>query len=260
MSGLVILEMNLEFREKIIELFEYRQLPELITFGGGELNQEYYEKLINLQYHIYKLDHELESNWNVDLPTIQDRWDRIYEALIDLGISRTLHDKFCGHIYKYQQHELDIRKGKLPTRLSMEYFYFYKSCDVKLIRKIIYQNNTNLSKSLKESNWRLFDLVTEINDDVADLQEDLHTINGNRFLISLKQFGKSKTKEVFSNFLKEIDIRNDKQAISFGNIDLKGWTKTQIDDTLQLLDNQIEKFESLDTSLYDRFVKRSIIV
>ena len=244
--------MDLELREKIIELFEYRQLPELITFGGKAFDQEFYEKLIDLQYHIYKLDHELESNWEVDTRIIKDRWEKIYQSLLALNVPVALHDKYCKHIYKYQKHELDVRQGKLPTRLSMEYFYFYKSCDVKLLRKIIYRNNANLSNTLKESNWRLFDLITEINDDVTDLQEDITTINGNRFLISLKQFGEAETKKIFVKFLKEIEARNRQQIISFGNIDLTNWTKTQVDETLDLLNIQIDNFESLDTSLYNR--------
>jgi len=237
--------MKLELREKIIALFEYRQLPELIKFGGAKWDEEYYERLIDLQYHIYKLDHELETNWEVDLSIIDQRWEKIYEALSALDIPSELHDKYCRHIYKYQKHELDIRKQKLPTRLSMEYFYFYKSCDVKLLRKIIYKNNPALSQAIKESQWRLFDLVTEINDDIEDLQEDLATTNGNRFLISLKQFGEKKTKQVFEDFLKEIDKRNQSMDISFGNIDLKEWTKIQVKETLDLMDKQIEAFSSV---------------
>ena len=191
---------------------------------------------------------------------IEERWQKIYQSLLALNIPKEAHDKYCRHIYKYQRHELDIRKEKLPTRLSMEYFYFYKSCDVKLLRKIIYQNNLNLSHTLKESKWRLFDLVTEINDDVVDLQEDIDTINGNRFLISLIQYGKAETQKVFSEFLKEIEIRNRQKNISFSNIDLTNWTKTQVDETLELLDLQIDKFDSLDTSLYDRLVGRKLQV
>jgi len=250
--------MDLELREKIIALFEYRQLPELISFGWTKWDEDYYEKLINLQFHIYKLDHELETNWEVDLSIINDRWEKIYDALDALDIPRKSHDSFCRHIYKYQKHELDIRKQKLPTRLSMEYFYFYKSCDVKLLRKIIYKNNPELSKAIKESQWRLFDLVTEINDDVEDLQEDVSTINGNRFLISLKQLGKSKTQKIYSDFLAEVADRNQLFTISFGNIDLNEWTRTQVAETLALLEEQIKAFDFLNTSLYDRVVIRSL--
>lgn len=246
-------------REKIIALFEYRQLPELIKYGGRELDEVFYEKLINLQFHIYKLDHELERNWKVDPSVIEDRWKQIYEALSDLGIPQKLHDKFCRHIYKYQKHELELRKGKLPTRLSMEYFYFYKSCDVKLLRKIIYIQNPNLAKAIKESDWRLFDLVTEINDDIDDLQEDTQTINGNRFLISLKQFGFEKTKATFTAFINEIDQRNNEQEVSIGSINVSAWTKTQVNETLNLISLQLTTLNTLDTSKYDQIVARKVL-
>ena len=246
--------MGKDLRKKIIELFEYRQLPELIRFGGQAWNDDYYERLIDLQFHIYKLDHELETHWDVDMSVISQRWEKIYEALEALKIPSNLHDRYCRHIYKYQKHELDIRNKKLPTRLSMEYFYFYKSCDVKLLRKIIYKNNPELSKTIKESQWRLFDLVTEINDDVEDLQEDLSTINGNRFLISLKQFGKDKTKQIFSDFLKDVAARNLNNSISFENINLNKWTATQVSQTLELLEVQVNEFDELDTTLYNRLL------
>ena len=252
--------MDQGLRNKIIQLFEYRQLPQLIVFGGQKWDESYYEKLINLQFHIYKLDHELETNWEVDQSIIQDRWTKIYEALLELNIPQKWHDTYCRHIYKYQKHELDIRNLKLPTRLSMEYFYFYKSCDVKLLRKIIYKNNPLLSKQIKESEWRLFDLVTEINDDVEDMQEDVTTINGNRFLISLKEHGKSKTQDVFKTFLEQIALRNEKQVLSFDTIDLNEWTSVQVTETLALLDTQVSLFDELDASLYDRLVKQEVSV
>lgn len=250
--------MEKELREKILELFEYRQLPDLIKYGGQEWDKDYYEKLIKLQYHIYRLDHELETHWKVDMKIVEHRWQAIYQALSDLGIAHEDHDAYCRHIYKYQKHELDIRKMKLPTRLSMEYFYFYKSCDVKLLRKIIYKNNAKLSRTIKESQWRLFDLVTEINDDVADLQEDISTINGNRFLISLKQFGEKTTADVFGAFLDELTDRNASVDLSFEALNLNKWTQVQIADTKKLLLSQIDKFDDLDTSKYDFLMQKEM--
>ena len=245
-------------REKIIALFEYRQLPDLMMFNKKDWDQDFYELLIELQYHIYKLDHELETNWEVDLSIIKNRWKEIYAALLKLGVPEELHDNYCRHIYKYQKHELDIRQQKLPTRLSMEYFYFYKSCDVKLLRKLIYEFNPSLSKSIKQSQWRLFDLVTEINDDIDDLQEDIHTINGNRFLISLKQFGEEKTRKIFTEFLNDVNARNDATPITFGALDLHEWTRKNVKVTLQLMESKLLLFRQLDTKLYDQVVYNTV--
>jgi len=240
-------------RSKIIELFEYRELPKLIRYKKDSWDADFYEKLIQLQYDIYLLDHELETNWKVDMKIIENRWSEIYNDLHAIGLPAEKNDYYCKHIYKYQKHELEIRKQKLPTRLSMEYFYFYKSCDVKLLRRLIYDNNPELNKVIRLSDWRLFDLVTEINDDVEDLQEDVSTINGNRFLISLLQFGKENTRDVFVNYLDILEERNNEFEVKgIDGIYIKQWTAEQISETKQMVIDQIKCLEDLDVSLYDR--------
>ena len=247
--------MDKELRNKIIELFEYRELPKLIAYGGGAWDDQFYEDLIQLQYDIYMLDYELETNWDVDMSIIDARWKAIHKDLGVLEVAASDYDKYSGHIYKYQKHELGIRDGKLPTRLSMEYFYFYKSCDVKLLRKLIYDRNPLLAKVIKTSEWRIFDLVTEINDDVVDLQEDLTTINGNRFLISLLQLGKEKTVQIYNDFLDELDMRNRQLDVkSIEGVEFLEWTDTQIRGTKELVVSQAALLELLDLSLYERFM------
>jgi hypothetical protein len=247
--------MDKELRKKILDLFEYRELPKLIAYGGQKWDDQFYEDLIQLQYDIYMLDHELETNWDVDMSIINDRWKAIHKDLGVLGVSSSDYDKYSSHIYKYQKHELGIRDGKLPTRLSMEYFYFYKSCDVKLLRKLIYDRNPELTKVIKTSEWRIFDLVTEINDDVVDLQEDTMTINGNRFLISLIQLGNEKTIKIFNDFLDELDVRNRELDVqSIQDVDFVKWTDIQIKETMELVVSQAANVDKLDLSLYERFL------
>lgn len=247
--------MDQELRNKIIELFEYRELPKLIAYGGQKWDEQFYEDLIQLQYDIYLLDHELETNWEVDMSIIDERWKVIHQDLDVLGVAESEYDSYSSHIYKYQKHELGIRNGKLPTRLSMEYFYFYKSCDVKLLRKLIYDRNPHLAKVIKPSQWRTFDLVTEINDDVVDLQEDTTTINGNRFLISLLQFGKEETIKVFNDFLDEMDGRNKALNVrSIEGVEFVKWTDTQIRETKELVVSQAACVEGLDLSMYQLYL------
>lgn len=236
-----------EMRSKIIDLFEYRKLPELITLGGGAFDMAFYEKLIKLQYSIYLLDDVLETNWDVDMNLIAQRWAVIYNDLSALGISTELHDKFCSYIYKYQKHELEIRDGKLPTRLSMEYFYFYKSCDVKLLRKIIYKAFPSLNKVCTLSGWRLFDLITEINDDVTDVYEDMETINGNRFLIGSYVNGLQKTKDNFHAYIEELAERNKvQQPLVIGDFDVNQFIEGQLSMTQTLIDKiDLSKSEAI---------------
>ena len=248
--------MDKELRHKIIELFEYRELPKLIAYGGQPWDKQFYEDLIQLQYDIYKLDHELETNWDVDMSIIDARWKAIHKDLGVLGVSPSDYDTYSNHIYKYQKHELGIRDGKLPTRLSMEYFYFYKSCDVKLLRKLIYDRNPQLAKAIKTSEWRTFDLVTEINDDVVDLQEDTTTINGNRFLISLLQLGKEETVQIFNDFLDEMDVRNKALDVkSIEGVEFVDWTDTQIRETKELVVSQAACVDGLDLGIYERHLR-----
>jgi len=247
--------MEVELRNKIIELFEYRQLPTLIKFSKGTWDEYFYENLIQLQYDIYKLDHELETNWDVDMDIIADRWSRIHADLARLGVPQAKWDNYSNHIYKYQKHELEIRDRKLPTRLSMEYFYFYKSCDVKLLRRLIYDRNPSLNTVAKTADWRLFDLVTEINDDVEDVQEDTGTINGNRFLISMMQNGVDQTIAIFNNYLDELQVRNQEaRRDSSLNLDYQAWTEEQVIITKKLVHKQAVAFRTLDVSLYQKYI------
>jgi len=245
---------NQAFRDKIIELFEYRKLPTLISYGGHLWDEQYYEMLIQLQYDIYLLDEVLESHWEVDMDIIADKWVDIHDDLRALSVPEHMIDKYCNHIYKYQRHELDLRRGKLPTRLSMEYFYFYKSCDVKLLRRLIYDHNPQLSRLIPTADWRLFDLVTEINDDVVDLQEDVTTINGNRFLISYLQYGKETTVGTFYSYLDDLQLRNDQREPSPSVLDYNQWTTDQIRATKDLVLSQAEQFDKVDLSLYNTYL------
>lgn len=245
--------MEAGLREKIIKLFEYREMPALIKYQSEIWDAQFYEDLIQLQYDIYLLDHELETHWHVDLQVIEQRWVAIHQDLLRLGVPKSMVHDYSLHIYKYQKHELEIRSEKLPTRLSMEYFYYYKSCDVKLLRRLIYDRNPALARQISLGDWRLFDLVTEINDDVEDLQEDTTTINGNRFLISIMQYGKVAAASQFQEYLAKLSERNARKVYAaIADIDIKRWTAEQIALTADMIDAQISMVDSLDLSLYER--------
>lgn len=234
--------MDKDLRAKIIELFEYRRLPQLMAHTTGVLDEIFYNQLIDLQASIYHLDHELETHWAVAERLIAERWTAIHNDLKTIGVPTAQLDNYCKHIYKYQKHELDLREHKLPLRLSMEYFYFYKSCDVKLLRKLIYDRYPSLHQLASLSSWRLFDLVTEVDDDVEDLYEDMTTINGNRFLLSLLKEGGAATESTYRGFLAVLEGRlaAQKQASNLGH---ENWTLKAITDTTALLDERLAKLD-----------------
>jgi hypothetical protein len=190
-------------RVKINELFEYRGFPFLYEYGG--LSQEeavsLNELLVNLQSKIYYLDHYLESNWKIVDKAKEKFWFEIKKSLSILGIEKEKHDDYLNHIKIYEKHELQLRSHLLPTRFTIMHYYFYKSCDVKLIRRLLFEKIKPIKKLFNSADWRYFDLVTEINDDATDLEEDLTTINGNMLLISYYIFGRQKTLNMFNDFL-----------------------------------------------------------
>lgn len=191
-----------DLKSKMEELFRYRFFYEILDENE---DAALFEQLYALQTAIYHLDAHLEAHWKTDQKNLDFHWDNIKTNLIKFGVQDSELPSYLNHIAKYQQHEMDIRKGLLPTRLEMEYFYFYKSCDVKLLRRLIYETRLKGSKSFGSlSDWRYFDLVTEVNDDVADIFEDLSFINGNRFILTMGLMGKDEAKRVFIEFLQDI--------------------------------------------------------
>ncbi len=198
---------------KINELFEYRGFPDLYKFSklNNTETNKIHKLLVDLQASIYYLDEYLENNWTVTQKGINLYWKGIFEALVKLGISKKDCNAYCAQIVKYQKHELDLRKNLLPTRLSTEFFYFYKSCDVKLLRRILLEKLPIINTLFQSADWRYFDLVTEINDDATDLEEDLLTINANMVLICYNQIGRAATIDVFSQFLDHIVAQSHKR-------------------------------------------------
>jgi hypothetical protein len=192
---------------KINDLFEYRGFPELYRISNinGKDAKVINDLLVNLQSKIYYLDTYLESNWKLNEKELKMLWNEIYKALGLFGISSKDHYDYCAQIHKYQRHEMDLRKNLLPIRLNTSFYYFYKSCDVKLMRRLLIEKLPSVGKLFNNADWRFFDLVTEVNDDAMDLEEDLLTINGNMVLISYNEFGRADTVDIFSKFLDECE-------------------------------------------------------
>lgn len=196
-----------QLRQKITDLFEYRLFP-LLSYSSNRdeaFKSQFFENLIQLQQAIYYLDAHLETQWHTKGEVLNWHWENIRTKLMAFDISEEGMDQYLNHIKKYEKHELELRQGKSPLRFDMEYFYFYKSCDVKLLRRLIYEKLQLTTVCGKLSDWRYYDLVTEVNDDVEDVFEDIGFINGNRFLISLIKYGHTKTYDTFLHFLKELE-------------------------------------------------------
>jgi hypothetical protein len=189
---------------KIKTLFEYRRLTDLLTITGLNKNKTFVGNLIDVQYQIYMLDSYLESQWALDNEEIKKLWTGITGALQKMDLTHKEIKDLTEEIREYQRIEKNCRKQKWPTRESMESFYTTKSCDVRLIRHLIYRAHPEAGKIWKEKAWKYFDIITEINDDVADVSEDINTFNGNRYLIAMLRKGSTKTVKQYMRYLATI--------------------------------------------------------
>lgn len=246
--------------DKIQKLFNYRQLPLLIELSKIHNKKSFLSDLVDLQSAIYELDLYLESNWKTSEKQLKIKWKAIYRCLQKIGVPKRRLDEFCKQIYKYQQHELGLRKNKFPTELSLKYFYFYKSCDVKLMRKLIYFQSPSNKKFLKLADWSYFDLITEMNDDIDDVYEDMKSINDNRFLISILVKGKKFTNREFNSHLKRFKEESSNR-FKLDNINsvqksIAALTDKAALDTIKLLKKRVaeKKIDRLDSSILCQYI------
>lgn len=193
-----------ELDKKIDELFAYRSLPWMVQIARVKQPAKFLAQLKSLQRSIYQLDHTLESSWNVPQKQLKNDWKEIHLKLRNFGLDKHERECLCRPIEQYERHELRLRTGKTPMDLPMQYLYFYKSCDVKLMRDLIYRAAGDLDLKLSRRDWYTFDLITEINDDISDVFEDLETFNGNRLIFEIHQKGVGKTRKLYQGFLEEI--------------------------------------------------------
>lgn len=241
----IIPETSEELLRKIDALFTFRKIPWLLEESNIRDKELLNQRLIDLQIAIYELDRHLESHWEIRVSDLKPHWLRIYACLEQLGLSVKQQHAWSKEIVRYQNHELDLRYRKSPLRHAMEDMYTIKSCDVRLIRRLIYHADDQLNQVLKFSEWSEFDLVTEVNDDLEDLYEDLPALNGNRFLFSLFELGPEETSDRYERFLLEImdqAVNRISTSKSRSAPQMLTWLETTTWQTRDLLLNRMESY------------------
>jgi hypothetical protein len=112
------------------------------------------------------------------------------------------------------------------------------------LRRLIYEKGDLRSSLGGLDEWRYFDLVTEVNDDVEDLHEDLQFVNGNRFLISLITEDVPATRLQFLEFLDSIGRKAHKRFDTGPNEPFREMvlehTLQQVEATKTALEKQIQ--------------------
>ena len=217
------------------------------------------KSLIQLQTAIYRLDSYLESKWKLKEEKLEGFWNDIYSIVTGMGFTMEEAQKMTSSIRRYQLHEQQLREKKIPTRLDPEYYYYYKSCDVRLMRQIILAKAETDVKGLNVSNWRYYDLITEINDDIEDIYEDLEVYNGNMFLVKIYQDGLKEAVSFFDDLLDEILVKSVERAYKKDSDrirEIKAQTFKRYVETKQLLIAQRKTIKKKGLDKKSQMIKR----
>ncbi len=236
-------EMNIKIRE----LFAYRRITNLFEKCGLKQSDSFPTHLVALQFQIYLLDAYLESTWALDKSKLAGYWENIKTALAPFELSEKAIKSLLREIRVYEHIEANCRIGKWPTEVPFKKFYTTKSCDVRLVRHLLYSSYPELNNYWEEDAWKYYDLITEINDDVGDVIEDLNTYNGNRFLISILRHGHLATKASYDRFLSKTAFNAEayfRTRFLIGeNVQLFEWTAERAIETKELLDQTIHTLD-----------------
>ena len=194
---------------KIESLFADRRIAENIQIFG--LNQADCPWLIDgihqLQRSIYTLDCYGESTWELQSHVLEKIWDSIYVQLRLFGHESQEAKRLTSDIRSYQQIEIQLRDGKLPTEIPIQNFYYLKTCDVRLSRTLIAKIAQNPFASVIFAMWDCYDLASEVCDDLTDIYEDPFDFNCNRFMIQREVLGDSETLAEYGGFLNLIEMQ-----------------------------------------------------
>ena len=175
--------------EKAEELYEKRIAP-----YAHDLASPTREAIINFQKLVFVVDHYFEHNEQLNPAFLNSFWNQFEKFLDDLQMPKELQATILQDIEDYADIEASIRTGKKLAEYEIKFFYFKKSCDVRMQRHIIrYLNNEDASSSESEI---ARDILEEIEDDVDDIEEDkLTPFGGNRFLEILNSINVEKLSE-----------------------------------------------------------------
>jgi hypothetical protein len=183
---------------KINRLFDLRRLGEQCEQMLS--NHRLLSEMKQLQGAIYALDKYFEKTWNLCQEEIDSCWSTILLSIQKiLGTNQNLED-WVREIRDYQKLEEAIRKPTFSLEYNPLYYYKLKTCDVRLARNLIshYSTVSLTDESKYIQAWNLFDLVSEVCDDLDDLEEDIATFNGNWFLLCIGTIGLQATINAYS--------------------------------------------------------------
>jgi hypothetical protein len=188
---------------KVAALFRERRLYEHSEMLGASPSetQILLQKLATLQNSIYRLDQYGERCWRPDERLLKLLWEAIAKSLSAFHLPSDLQSEACTEIHAYQGVELAMREGTSPAATGIRQFYRLKTCDVRLARRLLARQLDAQGDTLLATAWDLYDLASEVCDDLSDGEEDSGTYNANRFFISLASQDPKITLSEYATFL-----------------------------------------------------------
>jgi len=171
-------------RMQVRELFVGRRLFEQAELLALSLPPIFWKQLGELQSAIYSLDTYYESTWCVEGSVLVQLWEEIERCLAEVAPGSS-SKRLLMDIRAYERLEASFRHSAASNMVGTATYYQLKTCDVRLSRQLI-EMRSNWSRSdLRLGAWNIYDLASELLDDVADLPADVETFNGNRLLVDL---------------------------------------------------------------------------
>jgi len=189
---------------KILDLFRHRHIDWLWAHSARAGDRAGYATLMRIQSAIYDLDAYLESNWRLSRQRLERYWQALQDELAALVPDPDDQYRLLEDIRQYQAQELMTRSGGDVSLIPLDDFYYYKTCDVRLIRELILRSDPPLREAIPASCWLAFDRITELEDDIEDQSEDQGTYNVNRYLAAVRSLGASPAAMAYRAYADEL--------------------------------------------------------
>ena len=234
-------------------LIQDRHIPLFVKYHKLLVKQEHLllKFLLRLQKLVYKLDEYGERNWQLDSNVIKTKWNNIVRCIVANNFSQQEAESLLQMMNTYMHVEINMRSNKLPTRMSIGDYYELKICDVQLQREIIRKRASfNFNKEYYRL-WQLIDIISEVTDDIDDLEEDSFDFNCNRMIISKHFRGTPIIKNDYATYISS--IKEEFQSI------IETQPDTVKNNLLEIFNSKFSNFNSkLETVDFSKYQSRVI--
>lgn len=228
--------------EKTASLLITRRIHEHLRFTcGNDLGtvNALVSSLTSIQQAIYAIDCYGEEVWEIDEVVLRGLWNKVHEQLAFAGVSSEEAEIASRLIVAYQDVEVGMRYGRDPRAIPLNEFYNLKTCDVQMARRIIAGTNMNRYNETLAGLWRVFDVASEVCDDLTDVDEDRLTFNCNRYVLEILHCGSAHASNDYVQMLNalahESEILARRMSNDIDGVRLHRWAIERIDQARRLL-------------------------